>query len=1039
MWSWRHIALGTVAFIAVLAAPGLVEAQTGTISGTVVDSATRRPIEGVRVVVQGTSYGNVTRADGRYAILSVPPGVYTLEARIAGYTQVNRTNVDVRIDVNRVIDFQLTQSVQQLGVVQIEAPPVPLVEQGVVGAVASITSEMISALPVTSISEVLALQQGYQELPQNTNLVSLAEERRNTTASASVRGSRGGSSVNLVDGVPVNNPVFGSAAIQINTSAVSQVDFSPGYMEPQYGNGMGLSNSAVREGGERFQGGLDYSTSAIPGLLGSKAAEVQNQHLFRGYISGPIPIWGNRLRYSLSGQVLSEKQRVLEFDDNVAQFNVPTDTNEFGQTPQTVDLERGWRGFGGNQNQQVVGKLTYQMSPTVKFSFTMADQARQRQTYDRRYLLAYTGEPWDHVNNLMDSLGVSGSRNLQHIVQGSTRDESYFYAFKGEKRFQRSNISASVGQNGLLRNTCNLWQGVCSEARYWEGNFSENFHSTFTPVGVPYHGTDLYYGGEDYYTQYVRADYVTQATDHHRVQVGASYTIHNILYDEVVGIDGNSGPASSVLSLYRAEPIEVSTYLQDVVEYDFLSIRFGVRYDYGLAQGKGFTNPLNSTNGTTAREVCNGAAPGINTTPFTYTGADGIPLSGVLACLGSEPNAAGKAVLLDSATKLAQVDDFKDADARTSFSPRIGLAFPLTERSQLFFNAGRYTRNPSYHDVYRNSGVGTIAGPLSEGGDGFCDETAIKPGTNECHPPLVFNNPEFIGNPNLLAEQTTSYEVGYTGQIGNNYAIDVTVYNSDQSGLTGIRVNDAIQDLGATYNGISLPQYRTTVNQDFLTSRGMTVAFRRRLINRWSYNINYGWGRTTENSPPPDRSFEAAESNELNRGNTLREQISGRDQGHTFNMSLSFAFRRNDVPTFPGATALLKDSNIGLTYRWQSGRPYTPNRDFALSGTVNTNPASDQNSGRGPSTQTANLSYNKSLAFGNARYGISVRVTNIFNIRNCEQVFQNTGNCDTGIRDFSQRRVGNQGTDDAGSSTNVDNPQNRGAGRAFFTGFTVNF
>src|SRR5690606_2357578 len=153
---------------------------------------------------------------------------------------------------------------------------------------------------------------------------------------------------------------------------------------------------------------------------------------------------------------------------------------------------------------------------------------------------------------------------------------SYFMAFKAEKRFERSNISASIGRNGLLRNTCNLWQGVCSEARYWEGNFTENFHNIFTPVGYPYWGTDLYYGGEDYFTDYIRADYVTQATDHDRVPIGASFTKHDIVYDEVVGIDGNSGPAASVLSLYRAKPTEIATYLQDVVEYDFLSIRFGI-------------------------------------------------------------------------------------------------------------------------------------------------------------------------------------------------------------------------------------------------------------------------------------------------------------------------------------------------------------------------------------------------------------------------------------------------------------------------------
>jgi hypothetical protein len=340
--------------------------------------------------------------------------------------------------------------------------------------------------------------------------------------------------------------------------------------------------------------------------------------------------------------------------------------------------------------------------------------------------------------------------------------------------------------------------------------------------------------------------------------------------------------------------------------------------------------------------------------------------------------------------------------------------------------------------VYRNSGVGTSSG-LGAGPDNFCNENAVKPGTDECAPPVgIFNLPEFIGNPNLLAEQTTSYEVGYTGQLGQNYAIDVNVYNQDQSGLTGTRLNDAIQDIGATYNNNALPQYRIAVNQDFLTSRGMEIRFRRRLVDRWSYDINYGWQRTTENSPPPDRSFEAEESGELDQGGTLREQTSGRDQGHRFNTTLRVSFRQNDVPEFPG-NGFLRNSNFALTYSWNQGRPYTPNRNFAISGIVNTLTAADPFSARGPSTQSANFQYSKEMQMGNARYGFTLRVTNIFNIQNCNQVFANTGNCDTGVRDFSQRRVGNQGATSEGTSTNRDQPENRSDGRRFFTGLTIAF
>ena len=42
------------------------------------------------------------------------------------------------------------------------------------------------------------------------------------------------------------------------------------------------------------------------------------------------------------------------------------------------------------------------------------------------------------------------------------------------------------------------------------------------------------------------------------------------------------------------------------------------------------------------------------------------------------------------AGRIAAYDDFKSAKARTQFSPRIGLQFPLTQGSAVFFNFGRF-------------------------------------------------------------------------------------------------------------------------------------------------------------------------------------------------------------------------------------------------------------------------------------------------------------------------------------------------------------
>ena len=62
--------------------------------------------------------------------------------------------------------------------------------------------------------------------------------------------------------------------------------------------------------------------------------------------------------------------------------------------------------------------------------------------------------------------------------------------------------------------------------------------------------------------------------------------------------------------VYRAKPIEAAGYVQSTIEYDFITIKLGGRFDYGRAKGLGFTDPFNPSNNTSAREVCEGATVG---------------------------------------------------------------------------------------------------------------------------------------------------------------------------------------------------------------------------------------------------------------------------------------------------------------------------------------------------------------------------------------------------------------------------------------------
>ena len=85
----RAARAGAVLLLAALAVPGGVQAQDGTITGTVTDAASQRPVGSVQVHLVGSGLGTLSRDNGRYIILNVPQGEYTLRAERIGYTAMD--------------------------------------------------------------------------------------------------------------------------------------------------------------------------------------------------------------------------------------------------------------------------------------------------------------------------------------------------------------------------------------------------------------------------------------------------------------------------------------------------------------------------------------------------------------------------------------------------------------------------------------------------------------------------------------------------------------------------------------------------------------------------------------------------------------------------------------------------------------------------------------------------------------------------------------------------------------------------------------
>ena len=77
--------LGALAAAILIAAPGLVAQQGGTITGRVTDGNTGLPIGAVQVFIQALDLGGLSQANGRYLLQNIPAGTHQLSVARIGY------------------------------------------------------------------------------------------------------------------------------------------------------------------------------------------------------------------------------------------------------------------------------------------------------------------------------------------------------------------------------------------------------------------------------------------------------------------------------------------------------------------------------------------------------------------------------------------------------------------------------------------------------------------------------------------------------------------------------------------------------------------------------------------------------------------------------------------------------------------------------------------------------------------------------------------------------------------------------------------
>ncbi|HEX6911823.1 MAG TPA: carboxypeptidase regulatory-like domain-containing protein, partial [Longimicrobium sp.] len=121
-----HLRAGlAAALLALFAAPAAARAQAATVTGTVVESPSGRPLAAVTVTLRSAAdstraFGGTTDAAGRFRISNVAPGSYTLQAALLGYGTHRRAGVAVAGPAADLGTIQLASATLMLDEVRVE-------------------------------------------------------------------------------------------------------------------------------------------------------------------------------------------------------------------------------------------------------------------------------------------------------------------------------------------------------------------------------------------------------------------------------------------------------------------------------------------------------------------------------------------------------------------------------------------------------------------------------------------------------------------------------------------------------------------------------------------------------------------------------------------------------------------------------------------------------------------------------------------------------------------------------------------------------
>lgn len=685
-------------FIIITAIPSF--AQSGKVVGKVTDLETGEPLIGANILVNGTNFGAATNVDGQFIILNVPPNTYTLVARYIGYKEVTKSNIQVSVNVTTEVNFQMPSETYELGTVEIVAPK-PLINKNLTNSVNIVRSEDIENLPVRGVNAVVSTQTGVV----------------NQGGTIYVRGGRQDAVAYYVDGVLVNNPVFGGATTAPINNAIQEVQFQAGGYPAEFGGAnSGIISTTTKIGGENYNIGLEGITDEF-NTVGEQFLDTYS-YGYSEYVmtaSGPIFPTLKNIRFFVAGDYTWNRTPIAFYQG--ANFNNVFDP-ALGANADTINFKypAGYILNQGARVFQIQGNLSFDFNPfSIKLNGSfMRNDSRDGTPITSFYTNSRAGE--HQAQNITSSIKVTQILNDRAFYDLIFNYFGDFYVDMDP--VFKHNITA-YGDSVMNSQVGTTLRG--------DGSFLPSLRAygfTFTNGVIPYN----FYRKQKTQSLGGKVGLLYQIGQHHELKTGADfnyYTIRRYSLPSPVTIASfrRSLPQGSGYDFYDRldnygydafgnaldngvdgpkHPIFAAYYIQDKMEFSDLVVNFGLRLDYINTDSKTFKNPHN----------------------------------------------------INFVNNLIDPNDLIDVEPFTQVSPRLGFSFPVTDKTVFHAQYGKFIQQSQLRDIYL--GYNVVADNIQGG--------------------FAIQQPVGFG---LSPERTTQYELGFKQQIGDIFAFDITGFYKD--------------------------------------------------------------------------------------------------------------------------------------------------------------------------------------------------------------------------------------------------------------------